>query len=265
MKIEFDRFPGGKRKALTFSYDDGNREGDKRLVEIFDKYGVKGTFHLNSGGMDGERNISASEAKELYKNHEISCHSKTHPFLENLPANVIAEEIMEDRRALEEISGNVVRGMSYPMGSYSDRAIEVLKNCGIEYSRTTVKTMGFKPPEDFMKWHPTCHHKEDLEMLLEKFLNLKFSTLPVFYIWGHSYEFVNEDNFDKMESFLEKAAGREEVWYATNIEIYDYITAVRSLKVSMDKKFIFNPTCTTVCISVDDKAVDIKPGNNILQ
>ena len=40
-------FPGGKHKALTMSYDDG-KEDDKRLVALFNKYGIKGTFHLNS-------------------------------------------------------------------------------------------------------------------------------------------------------------------------------------------------------------------------
>ena len=38
----------GKMKALTFSYDDGTLQ-DRRLVEIFNKYGLKATFNLNSG------------------------------------------------------------------------------------------------------------------------------------------------------------------------------------------------------------------------
>ena len=41
-------FPNAKRKALTFSYDDGV-EQDARLMEIFNKHGLKGTFNLNSG------------------------------------------------------------------------------------------------------------------------------------------------------------------------------------------------------------------------
>ena len=45
----FMRFPGGKLKALTFSYDDGV-EQDVRLIEIFKKYGLRGTFNLNSTG-----------------------------------------------------------------------------------------------------------------------------------------------------------------------------------------------------------------------
>lgn len=37
----------GKRKALTFSYDDGVLQ-DERLIRIFNKYGLKATFNLNS-------------------------------------------------------------------------------------------------------------------------------------------------------------------------------------------------------------------------
>ena len=44
-------FPGGKHKALTLSYDDG-RTQDRRLVDIFNRNGIKGTFHLNSGLFD---------------------------------------------------------------------------------------------------------------------------------------------------------------------------------------------------------------------
>ena len=36
-----------KMKAITFSYDDGVTQ-DKRLVDIFNKYGLKATFNINS-------------------------------------------------------------------------------------------------------------------------------------------------------------------------------------------------------------------------
>ncbi|WP_154669610.1 hypothetical protein [Paenibacillus alginolyticus] len=39
-------FPHGKHKVLTMSYDDGKTANNRR-VEIFNKYGIKGTFHLN--------------------------------------------------------------------------------------------------------------------------------------------------------------------------------------------------------------------------
>ncbi len=35
-------------KYLTFSYDDGVTQ-DIRLIELFNKYGMKATFNINSG------------------------------------------------------------------------------------------------------------------------------------------------------------------------------------------------------------------------
>ena len=50
-------FPGGKHKALTMSYDDGRLE-DRRLIEIFNRNGIRGTFHLNSGLWEGDATVS---------------------------------------------------------------------------------------------------------------------------------------------------------------------------------------------------------------
>ena len=72
LHVIYTCFPDGKSKAVTMSYDDGNEE-DRRLVDIFNKYGIKGTFHLNSGLSDGK--IPRQEWKELYKGHEVSCHT----------------------------------------------------------------------------------------------------------------------------------------------------------------------------------------------
>ena len=47
-KLIFMRFPEGRAKALTFSYDDNVRE-NVRLAQILDRYGMKATFNLNSG------------------------------------------------------------------------------------------------------------------------------------------------------------------------------------------------------------------------
>lgn len=40
----------GKMKAVTFCYGDGITQ-DQRLIATLNHYGLKGTFHLNSGLM----------------------------------------------------------------------------------------------------------------------------------------------------------------------------------------------------------------------
>ena len=108
-------FPGGKHKALTMSYDDGRTE-DRRLVSIFNKYGIKGTFNINSGifhNTYGEK-VQPEEFLKLYEGHEIACHTVTHPTIARCPLENVAEEVLEDRKRLEAIMGQPVRGLAYP-------------------------------------------------------------------------------------------------------------------------------------------------------
>lgn len=39
------------------------------------------------------------------------------------------------------------------------------------------------------------------------------------YVWGHSYEFDNHDNWDVIEKFCAYMGNRNDIWYATNLEI----------------------------------------------
>ena len=48
MQYRFLRYPGGKGKAVTLSYDDGCRD-DIRLAKTLTAYGIRCTFNLNSG------------------------------------------------------------------------------------------------------------------------------------------------------------------------------------------------------------------------
>ena len=90
------------------------RFSTESLFEIFNKYGIKGTFHLNTGIMPvDEDRIQLSEVKELYKGHEVSCHTSTHPTIERCPLDQVVQQVIEDRKALEDAVGYPVRGLSY--------------------------------------------------------------------------------------------------------------------------------------------------------
>ena len=262
--IVFDRLKDGKKNALTLSYDDG-RNHDRRLVEIMNKNGIRGTFHLNSGILDGESFITSNEIAQLYENHEVSCHGVRHRTLSSLPVHNIVQEILDDRRALEKASGGIVRGMSYANGIYSDEIINTIKQCGIVYSRTTQNTQNFRLPCDFMKWNPTCHHKDCIEAgkrFLDSF-NGYFAYPRLLYIWGHSYEFDRENNWNLIVEFCQMMSGNDDIWYATNIEIYEYISAQKQLIISADNKIIHNPTATQVWFTNDGELQTIMPGETL--
>lgn len=252
----FLRFPQGKTKALTFSYDDGVRS-DIRLLEIFRRHGLKGTFNVNSGmyGLEGDPQsgrLSRSEVQTLYTDMEVAVHGVTHPFLERLPAAVCTQEILGDRLALEEQLGCLVQGMAYPFGTYSPAVVDCLAQCGIRYARTVHSTHSFAMPKNWLMLDPTCHHNDpQLFELADHFLNRQVTQTSdygawLFYVWGHSYEFNNDNNWQRIEEFAEKVAGSPEVWYATNGEIFRYTAAFDSLEFSADCKRVYNPSAQEV-------------------
>lgn len=260
MQIQFKYYPGGKRKALTMSYDDGPVH-DRRLVSIFNQYGVKGTFHLNSGLFGQQGRIDAAEVQSLYDGHEISAHGLSHPFLSLLPRDELVHQMQEDRRRLEELAQYPVRGMSYPFGDVNDEVLSALPALGVEYSRTVQSTGQFQLPNRFLLWHPTCHHNDRLMERLQEFRHTpSWRQMPLFYVWGHSYEFPNDDNWSLIEEFCRAVANDPDVWYATNIEVVDYVTALRGLKFTVDRSVACNPSARSVWIDVDGRPVEIQPG-----
>ena len=252
------RLKDGKSKVLTLSYDDGVVQ-DIRLMGIMDKYGIKGTFNINSGIYVAEDTVrekyygrmKLSEAKELYTNsgHEVAVHGYTHPFLEKLKPEQALCDVLRDRQDIEKQYGVITRGMAYPYGTYNEDVIECLEKCGICYSRTTASTGKFDFPQNWLTLHPTCHHNDKRLMELAKDFAEGKSWIPhakMFYLWGHSYEFDNCDNWNVIEEFCEYIGGRDDIWYATNIEIYDYVKAYEALEVSLDKTIIHNPSAIDV-------------------
>lgn len=250
-------FPEGKEKALTFSYDDGEKQ-DIRLCELFNKYGLKSTFNLNSGFMPKEPDeksskVALSQIPEVYKGHEVAVHTAHHPFLERLTTPEMAVEILDDKRTLEKYTGYVVRGMAYPFGTYSDDVIRVAKDMGIKYSRGVHSHHGFALPTKWLEMPATCHQED--EKIFDIAKTFVESKLPegwrrtngwLFYIWGHSYEYRTEEDWARMEKLCAYLANNENIWYATNIEIYDYIEAYRALEYSVDRQMIYNPSSQDV-------------------
>ena len=116
----YKAFPGGKHKVLTLSYDDGKVQ-DRRLVKIFNKYGIKATFNLNSGLTDMENRIPKEEWTSLYAGHEVAVHTVTHPTIARCPSPEIFHEIYDDKMEIEKVFGYPVRGIAYPNGSCDDR------------------------------------------------------------------------------------------------------------------------------------------------
>ena len=256
-------YPEGRNKALTFSYDDG-QVYDRQLVRIFNQFQLKSTFHLNSGNLNTDGYVTGEEVPTLYEGHEVACHGVHHAYFTHLSKEQLVNEVLNDRKALEELVGYPVRGLSYPFGEYSEEVIRALEVIGIEYSRTVQSHGRFELPGRFLEWGPTCHHNNGILEKADLFLNLpEYARMPLFYIWGHSFEFDREDNWGLMEQFCRKISGRDDIWYATNLQIKRYLCAVRGLVFNIAETVVYNPASVSVWLESDGRLKELAPGQTL--
>lgn len=226
----------GKNKAVTFSYDDGVTQ-DKRLIKIFNKYGLKCTFNINSGFLGTANSLireevtvahckpRAQEVRAIYEGHEIAGHTLTHPSLPGKDEAEIIRQVEDDRLALSELAGYEVVGFAYPGGgvNFDRRVADIIKNnTGVKYCRTINSNEAFDIQDDLFVFEPTACHHHNIDRLFElgeKFLASESEEPQLFYIWGHAYEFDIDDTWEKFEDFCRFISGRSDVFYGTNKEV----------------------------------------------
>ena len=270
------RFPEGRKKAFTISYDD-NVTQDERLISLMEKYGIKGTFNIIPGWFasegavfpEGETyiNVTEKKAKEIYDNElvEVANHGFHHSHMTATQAIQKMEDTILCRKKLEEMYDRIITGFAYPYGLYDEELIQVLRDAGISYARTVFSTHCFSLPEDWMELNPTCHHAdEQLMELTREFLEDEVKEQPyLFYVWGHTFEFDEQDNWDIAETLFARVSENKDIWYATNGEIYTYHMAFQSLVYSADGRRIYNPSGTDLWAEVNGRLYALPSGQEI--
>lgn len=283
MRYTFMRFPFGKAKCVTLSYDDA-RKSDIRFSDLLGKYNLKCTFNVTGEKFrNAYANLTNDEIKQyiLDRGHEVAVHGYYHRASGHLRAIEGIRDVLDNRTELERAFGMIIRGMAY-----SDSGINVFQNADysfdkvknylteldIAYARTTRNDYDFKLPTDWHCWNPTAHHdNEKIFELIDEFLKIDISEnmyiasrrSRLFYLWGHSFEFDSKNNWEHGEQVFKKLSGHSDIWYATNIEVYDYVKAFNSLIYSADGTQIYNPTLKTVWFDIDKKLYEIKSGETI--
>lgn len=223
-------FPGGAMKALSMSYDDGS-EHDRRLVGLFDAYGLRGTFHLTSSTLGQEYRVGRDEVARLYRRHEVACHGATHADLGQLADADVDRELRGDKATLESLMGQPVRGLAYPFGTHDARIEAMAAAAGFAYGRGVTDTDDLCPPAAPMRLTTTCHHGQAMDWG-RRLIERPTDDLQWMRVRGHSFEldgFMTADrskDWAYMESFCRMMAEASGIWHAPLIEVLDYLAAV---------------------------------------
>lgn len=224
-----------KKKAITFSYDDGITQ-DVRMINLMNKYNLKSTFNINSGLLatkglitwDGVRvshyKVHPEDVKTIYEGHEVAVHTVGHRSLPLCTDEEVIYQVETDRLSLSDLVGYEVVGMAYPGAVNNDeRVAEVIKNhTGVKYARTITSTGNFEPQENLFRFNPTVFHTsfDQIMELGQQFVDMKTDTPQIFYIWGHAYEMdYGDDYWFRLEEFFKLISNKDDIFYGTNKEV----------------------------------------------
>lgn len=227
-------YPGGKKKAFNITYDDGVLQ-DERFVALLNKYGIKGTFNLNSQLMREEfswthpngmqvRRLPAERVKHLYDGHEVASHTLTHPYMHALSDEELYRQLKSDKENLENLFGREVKGFAVPFDYYDDRIADCAKACGFTYARKSECTGNYIPCTDPFHWKTGIYHIDPhLTNYVVDFLNTD-EELAVCQIVGHSYDLDAENLWGTMELICAAVSKYDDIWFCTNGELVEYLS-----------------------------------------
>lgn len=282
-------YPGYVRKSMSFTIDDGNIRLDRKFLDIVKPCGFLGSFNICSHNIL-KQGLDAEALREFYRGYELTNHCKLHPrHVKNAKPEILTslveieeglyrytddanrvyyycndkayKKLVDDgKRELEEIFGE--GSISAFVWPYCDQKSEELDahfiSEGYKSVRITGKKTDFVLPTDRMRWIYNAVHTNLLEQAASYDALADDGNLKFFCFGIHSHDFENNNCWDVLIEFAEKYGNRkDEFWYATVGEIFEYEDAVKALVETEDE--IINGSDLSVYIAIDGKKTVIAP------
>jgi len=234
------------KTIVTTSWDDGYK-ADKRVAELLNKHGIKGTFYVCLN-RPNERRLTDVEIRKIAKTQEIGSHTMTHPKLTKIPMKDAEREIVESKKKLETILGKKVVSFSYPFGSYNETTKELVKRAGYIQARAD-KKFHFSNRDPFainvtcdayqhrllgncmllaqsgregIKFLLTEGFANDWVKLAKKTFDFVLCFGGVWHLLGHSCEIERRNSWKKLEDVFEYLSGRD-IKYCFNKDLVKFI------------------------------------------
>lgn len=264
-------YPNGKKKAFNVTYDDGVLQ-DVRFVQLLNRYGLKGTFNLNSAMAEQEfewvhecglivKRLKPEALKSLYTGHEVASHTLNHPYMDSLSREQILHELSADKANLERLFGREIKGFAVPFYYYSELIESCAKECGFKYARISEESHSFTPQNDYYNWKATVFHcAAELEDLTRRFLE-NDEELALFQIVGHSYDLDVEDKWDLMERIFAAISSQNDILPMTTAEVTDYLKAME--KAEITDRYIQNNSDQSLWFAVTGTVCEVIPRGKV--
>lgn len=116
--------------SLTFDINWAEKDNLQVILDILNKYNIKGTFFIMGGWVNySQENVDKLKAiKE--GGHEIGNHSYKHPLFTRIGAGRMKEEIEKTNDIIEKYTGERPKLFRFPSGDYNKEAFLEVRNLG---------------------------------------------------------------------------------------------------------------------------------------
>ncbi|KAG9091926.1 Carbohydrate esterase 4 protein, partial [Ceratobasidium sp. 392] len=119
-------------KTVALTFDDGPYVNTKKLGDLLNKNGAKGTWFVNGNNYGCIYDSSnAASVKYVYdQGHQIASHTWSHAHLASLSGSALKAEFTKTNTAIKKITGADPAFMRPPYGEYDNEVREVAGSLG---------------------------------------------------------------------------------------------------------------------------------------
>jgi peptidoglycan/xylan/chitin deacetylase (PgdA/CDA1 family) len=141
-------------RPVVLTFDDGYGDFYTQAMPLLKQHEFTGTLFMTTGwvGKEGEkkRMLNWRELAEAEQaGIEIGAHTCKHPQLDQLPENLMREELYVSKSQLEDNLGLKVPGLAYPFGYSNAKVRRVARDIGYDYAYAVNNAMTTSAADTF--------------------------------------------------------------------------------------------------------------------
>lgn len=172
--------------SLTFDINWVEKDNIQVILNILNKYNIKGTFFIMGGWVNySEDNVNKLKAiKE--GGHEIGNHSYKHPNFTKIGTDKMKEELEKTNEIIEKYTGEKPTLFRFPSGDYNKDVFSTVRNLGYMTIQWDVDSVDWKEisaeteynrvmknvrPGSIVLFHNAKYTPENLERIIKELKN----------------------------------------------------------------------------------------------
>ena len=240
-----------KKIIVTTSWDDGYPL-DYKIAELLDKYKINATFYVPIRNAEYPV-MDTAALNNIATKFEIGGHTVNHIYLNTLNKDAANYEVSTCKTMLQNRLGKEIEAFCYPGGKYSQRDIDLVRQAGFLFGRTTrlLRTTPMLHPHLLDTTIQAYNHSSgvltkhcvkntfllpviqnlffyktnrNFPKMIEHTMNRVLATGGLFHLWGHSWEIEQYGLWKELEMVLKMLAFNSEMTYLNNTECWKLLS-----------------------------------------